>query len=79
MENERNIKKITIEFEDGGKSEITKGFLVDFHDDEFDGTRTMTFNLMNIKGNELKDVVFAVLDFAQRIGMVDDLVEEEDE
>ena len=77
MENERIVKKVTVEFENGEETKITKGFFVGFHDDELADTRTMTFNLVDIKGSELKDMVIAVLEFAQRIGIVDDLVEEE--
>lgn len=72
MEDERVLKKITLEYEDGEIQEVSKGFIVGFQYCKNSNTGedevNMTYNLVNISGSELKNVVSSVLMLADNLG-----------
>ncbi len=76
MKNDNGITKITAEYDNGEVREITKGFLCTMTPSEA-GT-TFSFDMVNISGAEMKDIVFGVLSLGQRMGMFYGLVESED-
>lgn len=73
MNEEKNIKKITVEYDNGETSEITKGFIAGFSDiDESEETVHVTFEMCDITGKDLETIVFSVLSLADKLGMLNE-------
>ena len=77
--NEREIKKITLHFDDGSERTVNKGFICGFVQDEIEGTATANMHLVNVSGEELQTVVLLVLELGAKMGMFDGLEDAEDE
>jgi hypothetical protein len=68
------IKKIIIEYEDGTKRDVEKGFIADVgaicnadEDEEAD----VHFNFVNIGGKDIAEVIYAVTELGVRMGLFD--------
>lgn len=69
----KNIKKITVEYDNGEISEITKGFIAGFSDiDESEETVKVTFEMCNIAGKDLEMIILSVLNLAGKLGMLNE-------
>lgn len=67
----KDIKNITVNYDNNESKIITKGLVIDFgklDNDEGD----VCFNMCNIKGKDLHLIVNAVVALAQRLGMLDE-------
>ena len=67
----KDIKNITVNYDNNESKTITKGLVIDFgklDNDEGD----VCFNMCNIKGKDLHLIVNAVVAFAQELGMLDE-------
>lgn len=77
--NEKSVEKITLTYDDGTQREISKGFIGAVSRNEFEGTDTLTFYLVDISGEEVETLILGILEFARKIGMFGDLEDMEDE
>lgn len=69
----KNIKKITVEYDNGETSEITKCFIADFSDiDESEETAKVTFEMCNIAGKDLEMIILSVLNLADKLGILNE-------
>ena len=75
MEVQRDIEKITVDFNGGNKEVVTKGFLVNLGEGENENERTISVNMVNMKKRDLTDMVNAVLLFAEQFGILDQILE----
>lgn len=67
----KDIKNITVNYDNNESKTIAKGLVIDFgklDNDEGD----VCFNMCNIKGKDLHLIVNAVVAFAQELGMLDE-------
>lgn len=67
----KDIKNITVNYDNNESKAITKGLVIDFgklDNDEGD----ICFNMCNIKGKDLRLIVTAVVALAQELGMLDE-------
>lgn len=67
----KDIKNITVNYDNNESKTITKGLVIDFgklDNDEGD----ICFNMCNIKGKDLRLIVTAVVALAQELGMLDE-------
>lgn len=67
----KDIKNITVNYDNNESKTITKGLVIDFgklDNDEGD----VCFNMCNIKGKDLHLIVNAVCALAQELGMLDE-------
>ena len=67
----KDIKNITVNYDNYESKTITKGLVIDFgklYNDEGD----VCFNMCNIKGKDLHLIVNAVVALAQELGMLDE-------
>nr|DAS03046.1 MAG TPA: hypothetical protein [Caudoviricetes sp.] len=67
----KDIKNITVNYDNNESKIITKGLVIDFgklDNDEGD----VCFNMCNIKGKDLRLIVTAVVALAQKLGMLDE-------
>ena len=67
----KDIKNITVNYDNNESKPITKGLVIDFgklDNDEGD----VCFNMCNIKGKDLHLIVNAVVALAQELGMLDE-------
>lgn len=71
MVEDKDIAKITIEYSNGEKRDIEKGFIVGFSESEEKNTVETHFNMCNISGKELELVVISVLKLGTLLGMFD--------
>lgn len=73
MLEDKNIKKITVEYDNGESTEITKGFIAGFSDvNEAEETVNVTFEMCNIKGKDLEMIILSVLNLADKLGMLNE-------
>lgn len=67
----KDIKNITVNYDNNESKTITKGLVIDFGKlDNDEGA--VCFNMCNIKGNDLYLIVNAVIALAQKLGMLDE-------
>lgn len=72
-ERRKTIKKITVEYDNGEKTKITKGFIAVFSDiDEAEETAKVTFQMCNIEGKDLEMIILSVLSLADKLGMLNE-------
>jgi len=67
----KDIKNITVNYDNDDTKVVEKGLVVDFgklDNDEGD----VCFNMCNIKGKDLRLIVNAVIALAQKLGMLDE-------
>lgn len=67
----KDIKNITVNYDNNESKTISKGLVIDFgklDNDEGD----ICFNMCNIKGKDLRSIVIAVVALAQELGMLDE-------
>lgn len=66
----KDIKNITVNYDNDDTKVVEKGLVIDFgklDNDEGD----VCFNMCNIKGKDLRLIVTAVVALAQKLGMLD--------
>ena len=67
----KDIKNITVNYDNNESKIITKGLVIDFGKlDNDEGA--VCCNMCNIKGNDLYLIVNAVIALAQKLGMLDE-------
>ncbi|MGN1113471.1 MAG: hypothetical protein ACI4RP_09720 [Acutalibacteraceae bacterium] len=67
---EREVKKISVEYDNGEIEEITKGFIAGFSNiDEVAGTVRVIFQMCDITGEDLEMIVCSVAELADKLGM----------
>lgn len=67
----KDIKNITVNYDNNESKTITKGLVIDFgklDNDEDD----VCFSMCNIKGKDLYLIVNTVISLAQKLGMLDE-------
>nr|WP_306527768.1 hypothetical protein [Ruminococcus bromii] len=67
----KDIKNITVNYDNDNTKVVEKGLVIDFgklDNDEGD----VCFNMCNIKGKDLRLIVNAVVALAQELGMLDE-------
>lgn len=77
MENqEKDLKRFVIEYEDGTVREVNKGFLCAMEPGADDDV-TFTYDMLGISGGELKLLVGGMLQLGMKLGMFEHGEEEE--
>lgn len=62
----RNIKKITIEFDNGETAIVNKGFIMNMSEDEIEQTLDCNFYMVHISGKEMPKMIYALAQFVGR-------------
>lgn len=70
MEN-KELDNIILEFNDGSKQEVKKGFAADFKENG-----DVTFNMINLEGKDLEIIVGSVFQLAEHLGLLEEESEE---
>ena len=70
---EKNIKRITVEYDDGTIGELEKGLVVRINEHPSDGVRQITVDMQNLVPTELGSVVEAIVYVGSKIGAFEDL------
>ncbi len=70
VENEKDIQKIVIHYEDGTEETINKGFIGSVK--ENDGNIDMVFHMCHIPGRNLENIIWGILQLGDKLGMFDD-------
>lgn len=65
-DNDREIKQITIEFDSGAPVTVTKGFIMEMHESEIEGTVDCTFHMANMRGEDMKNMIYALAQFVSK-------------
>lgn len=73
MTKEKSIEKVVITYDNGEQREITKGVVIGFNHNEAEDTESVTFDMLDIRGKDLKIIVLSVLGFADDLGILDEL------
>ena len=69
----RDIKNITVNYDNGEIETLNKGVVVGFDEiDNEEETITVSYRLCDIKGKDLYLIVNAVIALAQKLGMLDE-------
>lgn len=63
---DREIKKITIEFNKGEPVTVTKGFIMEMREHEIEGTLTCDFHMANMSGRDMQYMVYALAQFVSK-------------
>ncbi|MEA5084372.1 MAG: hypothetical protein VB018_09480 [Lachnospiraceae bacterium] len=66
MEDDKNVAKITLTYEDGTDKVIDKGFVAQFNGEG--DQLTMTFDMAGIKGEDLRLIVVGVMQLGMKLG-----------
>ena len=69
MNKEKKITKITIEYDDGNKEEITKGFIASVSDEDKDGNVDIGFNMYDISGEEVYLIIRSMIELGRELDM----------
>ena len=74
IKSERSVEDIIILYDDGTVKRLDKGMVIHFKDPEPDkeGMVGMTFDLLEMKGQDLGLVVTSIMQFGLEMGMFDD-------
>lgn len=75
MEEEKDVKKIVIHYEDGTEKVIDKGFFCNMKEE--DGSAVLEFTMCHVSGREIELIVEGCLQLGFKLGMFDDKKEEE--
>lgn len=69
MDKEKSIAKITIEYDNGDKEEIAKGFFANISEKDEDDNVSVGFNMCNISGEEVYLIIHSMIELGHRLGM----------
>ena len=78
MEKDKDIKNFIINYEDGTSKTVEKGFFCEMRDNE-DGSGELIFNMVDVPGIQLKRIVSGCIWLAEKMGMFEDEVENEED
>ena len=67
----KSLSKIALCFDGGTEHTVEKGFVCEFGTDEKEEEMTATIHLLNVSDKELTDVVFFVLELADKLNLFD--------
>lgn len=67
VENERDIQKIVIHYDDGTEETINKGFIGSMEEKE--GNIEMVFHMCHIPGRDLENIIWGILQLGDKLGM----------
>ena len=67
----KDIKNITVNYDNNESKTITKGLVIDFCELDNDEDN-VCFSMCNIKGKDLYLIVNAVIALAEKLGMLDE-------
>ncbi len=73
MNKEKNIEKITVEYDTEDRRVVEKGVIMSFEHNNDKDTDTVIFDMCHITGHDLRLLVSAVIEMADRLGMLDGL------
>lgn len=59
MAGQKEVVKITVEYDDGTIKEVEKGVLGTF--EKTDNEKTIAFEILNIAGKDITDIVFGIV------------------
>lgn len=76
MNEEKTVRKIMVEYEDGSISTIEKGLLARYDEDGGE-TATVTFEMVGMAGKDLLMVVFSMMQLGERLGFFKGRTEED--
>lgn len=76
MEEEKDVKKIVIHYEDGTEKVIDKGFFCNMKEE--DGSAVLEFTMCHVSGREIELIVEGCLQLGFKLGMFDDKKERSD-
>lgn len=80
MNEDKDLVKITLLYDDGSSREVDKGFICSMSpSEEYDGSVEFIFNMCNVSGAELKTIIMGMVQLGERMGMFDDSESEGDE
>lgn len=68
---DKETDKIVIHYDNGEIREFTdeKAAVISIGDEKEDGAMDISFDMLNIKGKDLRLIVMSILEFAVRLGM----------
>ena len=69
-----DVTKISLTYEDGTVSEISKGFVASV--EQIEGNATITFTMVKMGGADLRSIVSSVIELGVKIGIFDDSEED---
>lgn len=72
---DNNVEKIIVKYDDGTEKEIKKGVIITDKINE-DLDHNLTFEFADMKGNELANIVFGVMQMGSEMGLFDNLEED---
>lgn len=75
MEEEKDVKKIVIHYEDGTEKVIDKGFFCNMKEE--DGSAVLEFTMCHVSGREIELIVEGCLQLGFKLGMFDSKKEED--
>lgn len=78
MNEDKTVKRITVEYESGETRTIEKGLLARYKDDDGE-TATVTFDMVGVAGKDLLMVVMSMVQLGERLGFFKDGPEEDTE
>lgn len=78
MSKEANLEKIILKYDDGTEKEIDKGLVINNKCLD-NGDCKLEMEFVNMKGTELRNVIYGVLEFGYKSGILEDLLEEVDD
>lgn len=67
----KDIKNITVNYDNNESKTITKGLVIDFSDSD-DEDVNVRYSMCNINGEDLQLIVTSVVMLAQKLGMLDE-------
>lgn len=65
---EKDIKKIIIEYDDGSKEEIEKAFVGIYNEDDISGEVNVTFKFSKFSGKDLYLFVSSAIELGKKMG-----------
>lgn len=71
MENNQDVKKFVVHYEDGSQKVIEKGFFCEMKYEE-DGARNMSFIMNHVSGTDLEHIIMGCIQLGEKLGMFDD-------
>ena len=67
MEEDKDVKKIVIHYEDGTEKVIDKGFFCNMKEEN--GEMTLEFTMCHVSGRELEAIVHGCVELGFKLGM----------
>lgn len=69
MDNEKDIEKIVLHYTDGTIKTVDKGFIADLIPNDDGETCEITFRMVHISGDDLKEMIMSVAELGLEMGL----------